>query len=307
MGGIAFVFPGQGAQYSGMGKSLYDHVPAARDIFERAEAIRPGTMRQCFEGPDEELVRTVNTQPCVFATELAAAEAARSFGLAGDAAAGFSMGELAALTYSGAVDFETGFRLICLRGSLMEKAARKVDTGMVAVLKLDADAVKQVCSRYEGVYPVNYNCPGQIAVAGLLSSMKSFMEGVKAAGGRAIPLNVSSAFHSPFMEGAAVEFGKEIRGLDFKAPDIPLYSNYTGGVYAGDFAALLSKQICNPLRWQTIVEGLLASGFDAFVEVGPGKTLSGFVAKTCPEAVTSHIEDMDSLIQAVRESAYVKG
>ena len=278
---IAFVFAGQGAQYSGMGKSLYETSPAAKAVFDLCESIRPGTINQCFSGTEEELKETVNTQPCMFAVEVAAAEALREAGITADFAAGFSLGEIAALTYSGAVSVEDGFRIVCERARLMQAAAEKCDTSMAAVVKLDAETVEKLCAEHKEVYPVNYNCPGQIACAGLASSMADFSQAVKAAGGRALPLKVRGGFHSPFMTEASEGFASVLAGFEIAEPKMPLYSNRTGLPYAeGSVREGLAAQIASPVRWEDTVRHMIGEGVELFIEIGPGTTLSGLISKT---------------------------
>ena len=263
-----------------MGRELYETYPAARRVFDALDGIRPGTSEQCFSGTEEELKETKNTQPCLFAVELAAAETLREAGLCGDMAAGFSLGEIAALTYAGAVSLEQGFRLVCRRGELMQRDAEARETAMAAVLKLPNEKVEELCAGFREVYPVNYNCPGQVSVSGAKEEMADFMAAVKTAGGRALPIKVKGGFHSPFMRAAAEDFGRFLEGQELREPALPLYSNRTGGVYGGDMARLLSEQICSPVRWETIVRAMAAEGADTFVELGPGKTLCGLVNKT---------------------------
>lgn len=282
MSKIAFVFPGQGAQHAGMGKELYENFPVARELLDRLEAIRPGTLKSCFEG--ENLDRTDCTQPCLYAVELAAAAAIIDAGVHPDAVAGFSLGEIAAAACSGMVSTEDGFRLAVERGRLMRTAAEQADTGMAAVLKLSADAVEFICKKYTQVYPVNYNCPGQITVAGQKSELENFCREVKEAGGRAVPLRVQGAFHSPFMESAAAEFAGVLAGYTMCEPRVPLYSNVTGMPYIGDYPGLLVAQITRPVRWQTIVKNMAAAGIDTFIELGPGETLCGMISRTLPAA-----------------------
>ena len=203
MGKIAFVFSGQGAQYSGMGKALYASSPAAKAVFDMADSLRPGTARQCFEGSMEELTQTVNTQPCVFAVDLAAARALAERGIQPDCVAGFSLGEIAALAFAGVLSDEEAFRLVCKRGELMDKAARENPGAMVAVLKLTSAQTEELCQRFEKTYPVNYNSPAQTVVATTTENADAFCQAVKAAGGKAKVLPVSGAFHSPFMADAA--------------------------------------------------------------------------------------------------------
>ena len=279
MGKIAFVFSGQGDQYPGMGKELADQYAAAEAVYEACDALRPGTSAQCFEGTEEELKETRNTQPCLFATEMAAASVLMDEGVVPDVVAGFSLGEVAAATVSGMFDLKTGFRLVCRRGELMQREADKFDTFMAAVVKLTAEEVEEICARYPEVYPVNFNCPGQVTVSGLSAQMASFLEDVKAAGGRAIPLKVKGAFHSPFMRKAADDFAEALAQAEIRENTIPLYSNMTAGLYAGNAAELLSGQICSPVLWEKIIRNMIADGVDTFIEIGPGKTLCNMIRR----------------------------
>lgn len=300
MGKIAFVFSGQGAQYSGMGKSLYEASPAAKAVFDTAEQFRPGTIAQCFESPVEELSVTKNTQPCLFCVDLAAAEALREAGVTADAVAGFSLGEVAAVTFAGVFTAAEGFSLVVKRGEAMQTAAEAVDSAMAAILKLENEKVEELCRMHQGVFPVNYNCPGQLVVAGLKSSLGAFIEDVAANGGKAVPLKVSGGFHSPFMESASVRLAKVLDSMDAKAPAVPVYANYTAAPYAADTVKeLLTKQVSNPVRWQQTVEKLLADGVDTFIEVGAGKTLCGLIKRMSRTAKICNVEDAASLAAAV--------
>ncbi|MDO5401474.1 MAG: ACP S-malonyltransferase [Eubacteriales bacterium] len=278
MGRVAFVFSGQGDQFPGMGRALYETSPAAAAVFDTCEALRPGTLEQCFHGSAEALKQTENTQPCLFAMELAAFAALGERGIAPEALAGFSLGEVAAATAAGLFTLETGFHLVCRRGKLMQAAAEARDTAMAAVVKLPNNQVEALCAEY-GVYPVNYNCPGQVSVSGLAEKMPPFSQAVRAAGGRAIPLKVKGAFHSPYMAEAAEKFAEALKTAEVLEHTVPIYSDLTAKPYTGDVRALLAKQICSPVRWEEIIRNLIAEGFDTFIEVGPGRTLTNMIAK----------------------------
>lgn len=298
MGKIAFVFSGQGDQYPGMGKEYYEKYPAAREIYTLCDRLRPGTSAQCFEGTAEELKETKNTQPCLFATEMAAASALIEKGIEPDCAAGFSLGEVAAAAVSGIFSCETGFQLVCRRGELMQHEAEKYDTSMAAVVKLTSEQVQEICAKYPAVYAVNYNCPGQITVSGLSSQMADFYSDVRNAGGRAIPLRVGGAFHSPFMNDAADAFAAELAKVEMKQGTIPLYSDLTGEPYTEDAAKLLSKQICNPVRWEKLVRRMIADGTDTFIEIGPGKTLTNMIQKTDKDVKAVTVADYLAGVEA---------
>lgn len=279
---IGFLCSGQGDQYPGMGKDFYDQYPAAKEVFQLCERLRPGTIDQCFFGTEEELRQTKNTQPCLFSMELAAAAALKSTGITPQAAAGFSLGEVTAAVVSGLLDPETGFRLVCRRGVLMQREAEKTDAFMAAVVKLSKEQVEQICLDFSQVYPVNFNCPGQITVSGLKSQMEEFYGAVRAMGGRAIPLKVAGGFHSPFMEKAAKEFEKELQNISMGSPAIPLYSNVIAAPYGEDGRTLLAEQIKSPVRWEALIRRMIADGIDTFVELGPGSTLTNMMKKIDP-------------------------
>lgn len=279
MGKLAFVFSGQGDQRPGMGRDLVKEYPAAARVFALCDRLRPGTAAQCFGGAEEELRETKNTQPCLFALELAAARVLLERGVRPDAMAGFSLGEVAAAAAAGLFDDETGFRLVCKRGLLMQREAEKEDTAMMAVVRLSAEQVEALCAGFPKVYPVNFNCPGQVAVSGLAEEMAGFSAAVREAGGRTIPLKVKGAFHSPFMAQAAREFARELAAVPFREPRATLYSDLTGEPYAGDPARLLSEQISGPVQWEKLVRGMIAAGVDSFVEIGPGSTLTNIIRK----------------------------
>lgn len=307
MGKIAFVFAGQGGQYSGMGKSLMEVSPAAEEIFDISDSIRPGTGAQCFEGSEDELKKTVNTQPCIYTVDLAAAEALRAYGVKADMVAGFSLGEIAALTFSGAISREEGFELVCKRGELMQAAGEKNPGAMIAVFKLSNEEVERLTAENKNVYPVNYNCPGQIIVSGKADDVDRFKEVVKNAGGKAVPLKVSGSFHSPLMNDAYEGFKSIINNYEISQPEAEayteyedetgtvMYSNRTGKPYEGDMRDLLCRQIISPVLWQSTIEHMISCGADTFIEVGPGKTLSGLISKISGDVKVYNVQDAESL------------
>lgn len=300
MGKVAFVFSGQGDQFPGMGKELAEQYPSAAEVFEMCDKIRPGTSAMCFEGTVEELRETRNTQPCLFAMELAAATVLQEMGIEPDAVAGFSLGELTACTVSGAVDAETGFRLVCRRGELMQQAAEKQETTMAAVMRLTQEQVEVLCEKYENVYPVNFNYPGQISVAGLGTEMSEFAADVKAVGGRAIPLKVKGAFHTPFMAEASDQFAKELAEVEFGENSVELYSDVTAQPYEDDVEGLLGRQMCSPVRWEDLIRNMIADGIDTFVEIGPGKTLSNMITRIDSEVKIMSVSEMSAVLAGVR-------
>ena len=295
MGKTVFVFSGQGAQYPGMGKTLYENSPAAKAVFDMAESIRPGTIRQCFEGTKEELSVTINTQPCVFTADLAAAAAVQEKGIRPDFVAGFSLGEIAALAFAGMLSYEDAFRLVCRRAEVMDKAANENKGAMAAVMKLTPEKVEQICSEFEKAYPVNYNSPAQTVVAAAEDEIDGLCARVKEEKGKAVKLAVSGAFHSPFMSSAADALAEYLEGVELKDPEIPVYSNVTAQPYDGDYKALVAAQVKSPVKWQKTVENLAQQGADSFIEVGVGKTLTGLIRKIDSELKAVNIETKEGL------------
>ncbi|ARP50392.1 MULTISPECIES: ACP S-malonyltransferase [Caproicibacterium] len=301
MGKIAFLFAGQGAQYPGMGKSLYDSSAAAKAVFDTVESVRPGTIQQCFSGTKEELMKTSNTQPCVFSVDLAAARALEEAGIHADGAAGFSLGEVAALTFAGAfADDALGCSLVTERGRLMQKTNEENPGSMVAVLKLPNEKVEAICAEFSQMYPVNYNCPGQLVTAGVKENIDAFCAKVAEAGGRAKKLAVGGGFHSPLMHQASISFESVLQKTGVKAPSIPVYANYTAKPYGNEKVNVLARQIENPVRWQQTLENMAADGFRTFIEVGPGKTLSGFVKRTLSKVQILRVSTAEELEQTVQ-------
>jgi len=308
-GKTALVFAGQGAQYGGMGKDLYERSVAAKAVFDEAEKIHPGLSGLCFDGTDEELQRTINAQPAIFTVAMAAAMALRAAGFMPHMLAGFSLGELAALTFAGAMSLVDGLRLIVERGRLMQQAGEENPSAMMAVLKLDNQTVEKLCREFEHVYPVNYNSPGQLVVAGVKDSIERFAPAVKQAGGRSSLLAVSGGFHCPLMAEAARGFKQVLAEYDIHPPRIPVYANYNarpyadgrqaGGFHADEVKDMLTRQIINPVLWQETIENMLADGARIFVEVGPGRTLSKLSAKIAPQAKVYNVADTESLKQTM--------
>lgn len=303
MAKIAFVFAGQGAQYEGMGKSLVEVSESAKEIFDIADKVRPGTSEQCFTAPLAELSITKNTQPCLYNVDLACAEALRENGIVPSAVAGFSLGEIAAVTFAGIVTREAGMKIVTKRGLLMQTAAEKVDSAMAAVLKLSNEQVEEVAAKYDKVFPVNYNCPGQLVVAGERSQLEAFANDIAEVKGRCKILNVSGGFHSPFMAEAADGLYEELKSYQLMKPEVEIYSNYTAKPYGenDDVATLLMNQVKNPVRWQQIVESMIDEGIDTFIECGAGKTLSGLIKKINKEVKVYNVQDAESLSAVLAE------
>ncbi len=300
MGKIAFVFSGQGAQYPGMGQSLCEASAAAKAVFDMADSLRPGTSKQCFSGTAEELSVTKNTQPCLYCVDLAAARALEERGVHADYVAGFSLGEAAAAAFAGVFTDESGFKFVSRRAEAMQKAAVENPGSMAAVLKLSNEKVEELCGSFSKVWPVNYNCPGQLVVAGEPGQLKEFQELVKAEGGRAAPLAVSGGFHSPFMESAAGELAGYLSTVETGEPRLPLYANLNAKPYtAASARELLVNQVKSPVRWQETIESLAAEGVDTFLECGPGKTLCGLIKKTVKTAKVLQVQDQETLKAAL--------
>ena len=298
MSKIAFLFAGQGAQYVGMGRDLYESVPAAKEVFDLGESRRPGTLATCFEGPGEALTQTENTQPALFLVDLACARALGAAGVTPDAVAGFSLGEIPALAFTGVLSDADAFDTVVLRGNTMQTCGERHPGGMAAVMKLPPEEVERIAATFNCIYPVNYNCPGQIACAGAAGEIDAFCDAVKAAGGRAVKLAVSGAFHTPFMADATDALRRHLSGLALSAPKIPLYSDYTADLYPGDsetIAETIAEQASRSVRWETIIRRMANTGIDTFIEVGAGATLSKLVSRTLTDVQILHVENAETL------------
>lgn len=304
MSKIAFLFAGQGAQTVGMGKDLAEALPAARDVFQVGETVRPGVTALCFQGDAEELKKTENTQPCLYLTDLAIAEALIVAGIEPQAVAGFSLGEIPALVYAGVMTDADGFRFVSLRGEAMAQESQKHPGSMAAALKLTPETVEEICARFREIWPVNYNCPGQVSCAGSTQEIDAFCDAVKAAGGRAVKLPVSGAFHTPYMKEVEPQLRAALKQIDLHPAAVPVYANRTAQPYSGEreeIISCLSEQVCNPVRWEQTLRAMAADGFDTFIEVGAGATLTGFVKRTLPEAKALTVNDLASFRAVVNE------
>ena len=301
MGKVAFLFAGQGAQHPGMCADLIESEPAAKAVFDMADAVRPGTTEQCLSGTKEELAQTINTQPCVFAADLACARALVARGVTPDVVAGFSLGEIPALAFAGAYDGMTGFRLACARGASMARAGKNVNASMAAIVKLPDETVERLCAAYDHVWPVNYNCDGQIAVSGDRDELERLYADVAAAGGRSMPLNVSGGFHSPYMDPASAEFGAILADTPLQKPLFPAYANRTAEPYGENVRELLTQQINHPVRWKETLRHLNEQGFDTFVECGAGMVLCKLVRKNLPECRSFAVDSLAGLAKLQEE------
>ena len=285
----AFVFPGQGAQFVGMGKDLYDNVPLAKELFDRANEILGFPITDImFAGTDEQLKQTKVTQPAIF---LHSVILARSLGDAfkPDMAAGHSLGEFSALVAAGALGFEDGLKLVSKRAMAMQKACEQNPSTMAAIIALPDEKVEEICASVDGVVvPANYNCPGQLVISGTNEAIDEACAKLTAAGAkRALKLNVGGAFHSPLMEPARVELEAAIAAAPFAKPVCPVYQNVDAKPHTdpAEIRANLIAQLTSPVRWTQIVQNMLADGATSFTELGPGSVLQRLIKKVDRSAV----------------------
>ena len=303
MSKVAFVFPGQGAQYVGMGKDFYEQIPVSRKVYTIASEVTglnlPGL---CFK-ENEQIDITEYTQIAMLATEAAMLAALQEKGVKADVAAGLSLGEYGAILTAGAMSLEDVFRVVRQRGILMQKA---VPTGgaMCAVLGMDGEKIAKICEETEGIVSVdNYNCPGQIVITGEEGAVAAAAEKLKEAGARrCIPLKVSGPFHSEMLKGAGEKLAGVLVDVELKEFSMPYVTNVTAD-YVTDISEikeLLGRQVYSSVRWQQSVERMIADGVDTFIEIGPGRTLTGFLKKINKNVTGLHIEKVEELEEVVR-------
>ena len=303
MSKVAFVFPGQGAQYVGMGKDFYEQIPVSRKVYTIASEVTgldlPGL---CFK-ENEQIDITEYTQIAMLATEAAMLAALQEKGVKADVAAGLSLGEYGAILTAGAMSLEDVFRVVRQRGILMQKA---VPTGgaMCAVLGMDGEKIAKICEEMEGIVSVaNYNCPGQIVITGEEGAVAVAAEKLKEAGARrCIPLKVSGPFHAEMLKGAGEKLVGVLADVELKEFSMPYITNVTAD-YVTDISEikeLLGRQVYSSVRWQQSVERMIADGVDTFIEIGPGRTLTGFLKKINKNVTGLHIEKVEELEVVVR-------
>lgn len=290
----AYVFPGQGAQFVGMGKDLYDNNPEAKEYFEKANDILGFRITDLmFEGTDEDLRQTKVTQPAIF---LHSVILAKSLGAEFNPSmvAGHSLGEFSALVAAGALSFEDGLRLVAARANAMQKACEIKESTMAAVIALPDETVEEICNGIDGVVVcANYNCPGQIVISGEVPAVEAACEKLKAAGAkRALRLKVGGAFHSPCMEPARAELAEAIDHTEFHTPLCPVYQNVDALPHTdpAEIKGNLIAQLTAPVRWTQTVRNMIADGATEFVELGPGKVLQGLVSKINKEVAVSGLQ-----------------
>lgn len=306
MGKIAFIFSGQGAQYVGMGKDLYNNYDVSKKIFEIAnEALNMDLKKLCFEGPEQQLNETENTQPAIVTVTLSALEALKQNGIKADVVAGLSLGEYSALTYSGVFDIKDVIPLVKKRGKYMQEAVPIGVGKMVAVLGLSEDKVLQACEESKDfgiVEAANFNCPGQIVIGGEVKAVDvASQKALEKGASKTVTLPVSAPFHTSMLAPASEKIAKELEKIELKQMNVPVITNVTAD-YIKDISEikpLLEKQVKSPVLWEQIIRRMISDNVDTFVEIGPGRTLSTFVKKVDRKLKVFNVEDIKSLNKTV--------
>ncbi len=306
MGKVAFIFPGQGAQYIGMGKELFENIEVCRHVFNTAdEELNFQLSKLCFEGQEEELNITENTQPAILATSIAALMALKQRGIKCDVTAGLSLGEYSALVCSGAMDFKDAIKLVKKRGRFMQEAVPVGVGTMAAILGLEATLVEEACNeaRTTGIVEIaNLNCPGQIVIAGEIAAVELACEKAKEKGAkRSMLLPVSAPFHTSMLKPAAEKLESELENIHLEDMTIKVMTNVTGDYIRNkdDIKSTLKLQVMSSVLWEGVIRNMIKDGVDTFVEIGPGKVLSGFIKKIDRKLTVVNVEDMASLDRAV--------
>ena len=306
MSRIAFIFPGQGAQVCGMGRDFYEQTETGRKVFDKATELLGFSMPElCFEENDR-LDITEYTQAAMVTASIAMMKVLEEKGITPDAAAGLSLGEYCALAAAGVMSEEDAIKTVRQRGILMQEAVPAGEGAMAAILALDAAAIEAVTGDMDGVWIANYNCPGQIVISGRKAAVEEACEKLKAAGAkRAVMLNVSGPFHSGMLTGAGEKLGQVLEHVAIKDPKIPYVANVTAQYVhsAAEVKELLTRQVSSSVRWQQSVETMIADGVDTFIEIGPGKTLAGFMRKINKGVKTLNVEkleDIDKVVEALQ-------
>ena len=304
---IAFLFPGQGAQYINMGRSLYENINECKEIFDKGEEILEMPIKDIiFDGSEETLKSTKYNQPAILLTSLACQKALQLEGIEANYVAGLSLGEYSGLIYSGIVSFEDGVKLVKSRATIMDEGIEEGVGSMAAVMKLSkekVDTLLEEASKFGVVEVANYNCPGQVVITGEVDAIRESISIAKSLGGLCIPLKVSGPFHSSLYEKASFKYYESIKYIEINEPKKVMYSNVLGKPYSkqDDIRDLLRKQIMSPVLFEDSINHMLDQGIDTFIELGPGKTLSGFVKKIDKKANVYNIEDLDTLKLTVKK------
>ena len=298
MSKIAFIFPGQGAQACGMGKDFYEQTETGKRIFDKATELMGFSMPElCFEENDR-LDITEYTQAAMVTASIAMMRVLEETGLRPDVAAGLSLGEYCALAAAGVMSDEDAIRTVRQRGIFMQEAVPVGQGAMAAILALDAAAIEEVTGAMEGVWIANYNCPGQIVISGEKAAVEEACEKLKAAGAkRTVMLNVSGPFHSGMLAAAGEKLGQVLSQVEIHEPQIPYVANVTAQYVksAAEVKELLTRQVSSSVRWQQSVEAMIADGVDTFIEIGPGKTLAGFMRKISRDVKTLNVEKLEDI------------